>query len=434
MVASVLLATVPFVAQHKVAQAEGVNVTIKGGQGGHSAFYTAGLSDFPTLYCTLQDYHPGPGHRYKLGKRWVIAKQPVRYSQPTPTTNISVKYLRTDGRYIDASSNNNATVAKQIAYAIAQFGYNPPVSDQLRGIVIKRVTAELLGIGDTQLYHAAYPTGAVPSVAYYILKQAQEWGNEDLIVRKPVLAPQGGADKGTAGQKFELQQVGVSNKAQNKWWLPTPDASSPTPKITVTLKGPWTFDTGEKQKSWIYSVGAFDPNIPLHLVRTGAGKVDYDISVTNVPDNTLYEMRNLDNDAPYGGHWQNLMTAKLKTLTLKDKSEHHDDTKDVSLEFSSDISSKVIEPGTPFHDTGHVKAKSNNPDVPATWPQREFSWRDSDGNAHTSSEPVPFRIKFHLWGPSQTPIKEGENPGLNRIFQFVSQHPVTHPTPFFVTG
>lgn len=181
--------------------------------------------------------------------------------------------------------------------------------------------------------------------------------------------------------------------------------STVQPTLTIRTTGDIAINAPGNPREWKIPYNEhFDPNAGIGLIRTGTGKWNIEITADGIPNNIMY--RQTTNARYKGLGYQELISGSLQQLKLGAGGKTPP-PQDVSLEFSSDISSKVIEPGTPFHDTGHVKAKSNDPAVPATWPQREFNWRDSDGNAHTSSEPVPFRIKFHLWGPSQTPIKEG---------------------------
>lgn len=379
----------------------------------HSSTYRAADGSF-AAYCTLLDPYWGPGANG--------APNQV-YTDRFPSS--SLRYHTKGG----ARGVFTGPAIQQIGYLVSAFGMNPDDNDPLRGLAIKQTIANLTGIpwygGD---YGPMYN-----SLVASMTENARIWGNQKLIVNDPVYNWEGGKDKGKVGQKMSITNLGVSNAQKNMWWGFRTGMSTVQPTLTIIASGDIAINAPGNPKKWVIPYNEhFDPNAGIGLIRTGTGPWNIDIIVDGIPNNIMY--RQTTNARYKGVGYQELVSGGLQQLKLSNRGKTDTPKKDVSLEFSSDISSKVIEPGTPFHDTGHVKAKSNDPAVPATWPQREFNWRDSDGNPHTSKEPVPFRIKFHLWGPSQTPIKEGENPGLNRIFQFVSQHPVTHPTPFFVAG
>lgn len=396
------------------ANAGNVMMTPKMRVGWHGTTYRSTDWSVGAAYCSLMDHRPGPGNG--------SSPSAVPYTAPAPTNSI---YLEPDGTAPKTITDPN--IIKQIGYAIAAFGYDPPANDPYRGLAIKQAISVLTG---TPWRYAQ--GGQVKSfVDTGVVHSARLWGTQTLRINKPTLNWEGGEDKGTVGQMVSLSAPGVIGDKPGVYWIPWVGMTTHPPVVKITLTGDMAVSAPGKPKVWEMPYNEhYHPDTPIGFVRTGTGPWSYKVEINNIPDNVLLEQYPLAR----GRHYQNLLSGRLKTLSTDGSTIPDDITTDVSLEFSSDISSKVIEPGTPFHDTGHVKAKSNDPDVPATWPQREFNWRDSNGNAQTSKEPVPFRIKFHLWGPSQTPIKEGANPGSNRLFRFVSPHPPRHPNPLFVTG
>lgn len=392
---SVVIASV-VVNNKSTANAGNVMMTPKMRVGVHGTTYRSTDWSVGAAYCSLMDHRPGPGN--------YSTPSAVPYTAPAPTNSI---YLEPD--YTHSRTINDPNIIKQIGYAIAAFGYDPPASDPYRGILVKQVISKLT---NTPWRYAE--GGTVESLANMVAHNARTWGTVNLQISKPVLKWNDGKDNGKVGQLASLSNIGITNEQHNLWWSYSDGMSTHPPMVKITFTGDIAVNAPGQPKVWNIPYNqSYNPTAPIGLIRTGTGAWSYNIEIINVPDNTLLQQYPQSSKYQY----QNLLSGRLKTLKSGDKNKPPDTppTPDVSLEFSSDISSKVIEPGTPFHDTGHVTAKSNDPDVPATWPQREFSWRDSDGNAHTSSEPVPFRIKFHLWGPSQTPIKEGSNPGLNRL-------------------
>lgn len=361
----------------------------------HSSTYRAADGSF-AAYCSLLDVYWGPGANG--------APNQV-YSDRFPSS--SLRYHTRGG----ARGVISGPVIQQIGYLISTFGINPPDGDAKRGLAIKQAIANLSGVpwnsgvsrNDTQYW----------SMVNSMAGNSRLWGNQKLIINDPVYNWEGGKDKGKLGQKMSLTNVGISNEQKTMWWDYHTGASTVQPTLTVFASGDIAIDAPGNPKKWVIPYNEFyDVRNPIGLVRTGTGPWKIDIVVDGVPNNIMY--RQVTSAKFKGLGYQELISGGLQQLKLGAEGKK-DIPKDVSLEFSSDISSKVIEPGTPFHDTGHVKAKSNDPSVPATWPQREFSWTDAGGASHTTKEPVPFRIKFHLWGPSQTPIQEGENPGLNRL-------------------
>lgn len=389
---SALIASV-VVNNKSTANAGNVMMTPKMRVGVHGTTYRSTDWSVGAAYCSLMDHRPGPGN--------YSTPSAVPYTAPAPTNSI---YLEPD--YTHSRTINDPNIIKQIGYAIAAFGYDPPAEDPYRGMVIKQAIAGLTG---TPWHYAM--GGSVADFANMVVKNAQFWGTQDLRMNDVKLNWDGGKDKGKVGQTASLTNIGVTNAQKNAWWDYRTGMSTRIPRVKITLTGDMAINAPGQPKVWEYPLDEnYSPSIPIGLIRTGTKGWSYKVEINNIPDNVLLEQYPLGRKHRY----QNLLSARLKTISTYD-STIPDIKKDVSLEFSSDISSKVIEPGTPFHDTGHVTAKSNDPAVPATWPQREFNWRDSDGNAQTSKEPVPFRIKFHLWGPSQTPIQEGANPGLNRL-------------------
>lgn len=359
----------------------------------HSSTYRSADGSF-AAYCSILDPYWGPGANG--------APNQV-YTDRFPSS--SLRYHTARG----ARGVISGPVIQQIGYLISTFGINPPDNDPLRGLAIKQSIANLAGI---PWYGGNY--GAVyNSMVDSMVGNARIWGNQKLIINDPVYNWEGGKDKGKLGQKMSITNLGISNAQKNMWWGFHTGASTVQPTLTIIASGDIAINAPGNPKKWVIPYNEhFDPNAGIGLIRTGTGPWNIDIVADGVPNNIMY--RQVTNARYKGVGYQELISGGLQQLKLSAKNETPP-PQDVSLEFSSDISSKVIEPGTPFHDTGHVKAKSNDPAVPATWPQREFNWRDSDGKSHTSKEPVPFRIKFHLWGPSQTPIEEGANPGLNRL-------------------
>lgn len=394
---SALIASVAIVNNKSTANAGSVMMTPKMRKGWHGTTYQSTDGSVGAAYCSLMDRRYGPGNG--------TSPSAVSYTAPSPTNSI---YLEPDGTA--PKTESNAAIIKQIGYMIAAFGYDPPANDPYRGILVKQVISKLT---NTPWRYAE--GGNVESLANMVAHNARTWGTVNLQISKPVLKWNDGKDNGKVGQLASLSNIGITNEQHNLWWSYSDGMSTHPPMVKITLTGDIAVNAPGQPKVWNIPYNQnYNPTAPIGLIRTGTGKWSYNIEIINVPDNTLLQQYPQSSKYQY----QNLLSGRLKTLKADGSTTPPPPDKpkpDVSLEFSSDISSKIIEPGTPFHDTGHVKAKSNDPDIPATWPQREFNWRDSDGKSHTSSEPVPFRIKFHLWGPLQTPIQEGENPGLNRL-------------------
>ena len=396
VLSSAVIASVAIIANttDSTVNAGSVMMTTKMRHGVHGATYMSTDGSIGAAYCSLLDKRFGPGED--------PSHSPVPYTSPAPTNSI---YLEPNGTA--SKTESDASVIKQIGYAIATFGYDPPANDPYRGILIKQVISKLTGVP------WLYSEGSVDNLAEMVASNARTWGTADLKISKPVLKWNGGKDLGKVGQLATLSNIGITNDQGTAWWSYNDGSSTHPPKVKITFTGDIAVNAPGQPKVWEIPYNQnYNPNAPIGLIRTGKDKWSYNIEIINVPDNTLLQQFPLSKKYPY----QYLLSGRLKTLKAGGSTTPKPDIKkDVSLEFSSDISSKVIEPGTAFYDTGHVTVKSNDPAVLPTWPQREFNWRDSKGNSHTSSEPVPFRIKFHLWGPSQTPIKEGENPGLNRL-------------------